>query len=138
MRKLTSFLIIVLIAVIGYAFYPTDNATNSRIDDPSYEIAKHKFWDEYQVYKNNLAQGIHTSVPIDPSGHFRIDEHGNFTMINGETPDRIINPIVSPDVLSSYAFTQSTTTYTSINGTGTLVSGSTNCDDNGFGPFPIG
>jgi len=138
MRKVNSFLIIVLLAMIGLAFYPVSDAVNSRIDDPSYEIAKHKFYDEYRAYKINLDNGIRTTPPVDPSGNFRIDDNGNFNMINGEVQDRIINPLVSPDVLSAYTFTQSTTTYTSINTTGTLVAGSTNCDDGGYGPFPIG
>lgn len=139
MRKVNSFLIIVLIAMIGFAFYPLDNAENTKIDDPSYEVAKHKFWDEYQVYKTKLDNGIRTNPPVDPTGNFRVDENGNFAMNNGQNnQDRVITPTISSDVLTTYTFSQSTTTYVAINTTGTLAPGSTNCDDSGLGPFPIG
>ncbi len=140
MKIISSVVIFCFLAVLTIAFYPAENATNSTDkDSPAYEIAKHKFFDQYKVYKNNLEKGIKTPAPVDPSGNFIIDENGNFTMKDGEsTMTNFHQPNGQPDLLSAYVFTQSTQTYTSINTTGTLVAGSTNCDDGTFGTFPIG
>ena len=139
MKKLSSIFIFTFLAVIFLAFNPIYNAFNNDVDSPSYEIAKHKFFEAYQEYKNNLNKGIKTTPPVDPSGNFKIDENGNFNMINVENNQtRAFDPKLSPDVVATYLFTQSTNTYTAINGTGTLVAGSQGCDDIAFGPFPIG
>jgi hypothetical protein len=60
-------------------------------------------------------------------------------MISGQNiHSSIFQPNLSGDAVNTYVFTQSTQTYTSINSTGTIVAGSTNCDDGTFGTFPIG
>ena len=141
MKKLFSFLVIPLLAILVYAFYPTENAGNNGTDTPAYEIAKQKYHDAYLQYKSNLSRGIISAPPVDPSGMFRVDENGNMNVANGQIVQSSTfqpNPNPLPDVVNNYAFTQSTTTYTAINGTGTLVVGSTNCDDGTFGTFPIG
>jgi hypothetical protein len=137
MKIISSIVIFFFLAVIIVAFYPIENAGNIDKDSPAYEIAKHKFYDEYMVYKTNLDKGIKTTPPVDPSGNFTIDENGNMNMVtNGSNHINPIVPGAQPDAVTSYIFAQSSSTYTSINGTGTLINGP--CDDLGFGPFPIG
>ncbi len=139
MRKLFSFFIFAALALIVFAFLPVNDTKNNGVDTPGYEIAKQKFHDAFLKYKSNLALGIISAPPVDPSGYFRVDENGNMNVANDHNEMAITyEPKLSPDAVSGYAFTQSTTTYTSINTTGTLVAGSTNCDDNTFGTFPIG
>ncbi len=139
MKKLFSLLAFAVVSAIVFAFLPVNDAKNDGIDSPSYEVAKHNFYDAYLKYKSNLERGIISAPPVDPSGYFRVDENGNMNMANGHNEMSVTyEPKLSPDVVNNYVFTQSTTTYTSINGTGTLVAGSTNCDDGTFGTFPIG
>jgi hypothetical protein len=103
-------------------------------NDKEYAKKKAEFWKEYQIYKSNLDKNIVTSKPIDPNGLFVIDEHNNFAVKNS------INPINErqfvgapwkngfPDAVNTgYFFSQSTTSYTTISGTGTLLN--SNCDD---------
>lgn len=139
MKNLFSLFIFVFLALIALSFYSIDDAGRNEPDSPSYKIAKQKFWESYLSYKDNVSRGIKTEIPTDPSGNFRIDEQGNFNMVAYENDKtRVINPKFTPDIVNNYIFTQSNTTYTSINTTGTQVSGSVNCDDSGFGPFNIG
>ena len=136
MKKLCSLLLFTFIALLFVAFNSGNTYKPDGSDNPNYQTIKKNFWDEYQNYKSNLEKGINTPVPVDPTGTFVIDKNGNFNIAN--IKDVTIQPPFVNDVVSTYVFTQSTTTYTSINTTGTMVAGSTGCDDTGFGPYPIG
>jgi hypothetical protein len=57
---------------------------------------------------------------------------------NGEQNPGKEHLSISSDLVGDYIFSQAITAYTSINTTGRIIPGSTNCDDNRFGTFPIG
>lgn len=138
-NKLSTIIAFVLISALVLAFYPLSNGAGTDIDSPAYEKAKQDYYQSLLKYKQDVALGKDVKVPVDPSGLFRADDQGNLSLVNNQTMDsKIIHPYLEPDVVNTYVFTQLTQTYTSINTTGTLISGSTNCDDATFGTFPIG
>ncbi len=112
-------------------------------NDPEYANKKAEFWNQYQVFKNNVDRNIFSPKPEDPNGLFYIDENNNFNVktsggkfgsLNAITP--FSNWLGQSDAVSSgYTFSQSTTSYASINTTGTLDTN--NCDD-GYKNLPIG
>ena len=132
MKKLSSLLLFSFIALLFVAFYSGNTYTPDGSDNPNYQTIKKNFWDEYQIYKSNLEKGITTPIPVDPTGTFFINKQG-YTDVKiplGSQTNSITPPRLLPDLVSGYTFTQSTTTYTSINTTGTLLTSS--CDDGSY------
>ena len=66
MKKLFSFFIFAALAALVFAFLPVNDAKNDGVDSPSYEVAKHNFYDAYLKYKSNLERGIIPAPPVDP------------------------------------------------------------------------
>ena len=138
-NKLSTGIALVLLSVLVFAFYPMTNGWGVDIDSPGYEKAKQEYYNSLLKYKEDLVLGKNVHPPVDPSGYFVADVNGNLNIASSQSGEmKKIQPFLEPDVVNTYVFTQSTQTYTAINGTGTLIAGSTNCDDATFGTFPIG
>lgn len=138
-NKLSTFVVFILISILVFAFYPLTNSTGVDIDSPGYEKAKQDYYNSLIKYREDLALGKTVVPPVDPGGFFTADENGNLSLANSQTGElKMIQPFLEQDVVNTYIFTQTTQTYTSINTTGTMVTGSTNCDDATYGTFPIG
>jgi hypothetical protein len=104
-------------------------------NDPNYQVNKLAFWNACNIYKDNLTHNIITAKPVDISGTFEIDNNGVFKVKQKPTTVVFPNPIQS-DLVSAYTFSQSTTTYASINTSGTLIT--SGCDDSYYTSLPIG
>lgn len=135
------------ISILSFLLFSFNLITLSQTtDDKDYAVKKLQFWNEYKLYKSNLDNNITPIKPIDPSGLFKINDKNNFVPVEqfnsflGKTDQKSftvpwINPM--PDaVATGYNWSQSTTTYTSISGTGTLVG--SGLDDQSYGGFSIG
>ncbi|MBE2218620.1 MAG: hypothetical protein IAE90_10470 [Ignavibacteria bacterium] len=137
-RITTSFIFFLLLSIINISF-------GQDLDDKNYSSNKEKFYKQYLIYKSNLANGIVTVKPIDPSGLFAIDEKSNFVPVDhpaDKTTDMYSQvPWINgqPDVVTGYTWTQPAGTYTTISGgAGTVILASGAIDDNVYGLLPIG
>ena len=135
-----------------------DKATSLKPSDASYNVVKKAFWLAFQEYKQKVKDGYSVKPPVDPTGTFCVNDNGQMDIKNDKSPNQnhngsnvINNDLIissngdshSPhgigtekDLASSYTFTQSTTTYTAINTTGTLITSA--CDDSYYLNNPIG
>ena len=134
-NRITPLLVIIIIAMIF------QNSFSQDVNSNNYKSSKLNFWEQYSSYINKLQQGKSAVKPTDPSGLFYIDEKNNFRSSNDIIMDQPIKRELNRgiDAVTGYVFTQSSGTFTTINGvTGEVVLGTGNMDDNTYGSLPIG